>query len=71
MNEKERELEEEMLELKEDLENFKREKEQVRVIVGKIGGVPTFNTKLVNFIFVIFIFAPLSNLFNAACADLG
>ena len=46
-------IEEEISDLKEEIEHFKREKERVRGIVGSIGGMPTFNTKLFNTIFLI------------------
>ena len=42
---------EEIQDLREELEKFKEEKERVRMIVGKIGGIPAFQTKLINFIF--------------------
>jgi len=45
-------LEDEIQDLKKELENFQKEKERVRAIIGKIGGVPTFHTRLVNAIFV-------------------
>lgn len=54
-NERQRQIEEEITDLKHELENFKQEKERVRAIVGKIGGVPTFNTKIFNIIFVILV----------------
>jgi hypothetical protein len=43
--------------LREEIERFKTEKERVRAIVGRIGGVPSFNTKLANTIFGIVIVA--------------
>jgi hypothetical protein len=39
--------------LKEELRHFQQEKERVRKIVGQIGGVPTFRTKLVNILFIV------------------
>lgn len=39
------------------MENFQKEKERVRAIIGKIGGVPKFRTRLVNAIFIIAIVA--------------
>jgi hypothetical protein len=45
----------EISDLKQEIENFKREKERVRLIVGQIGGMPAFNTHLFNIVFVIFI----------------
>lgn len=50
-------LEEEMDDLRQELENFQQEKERVRCIVGKIGGVPTFHTKLINSLFTIVLIA--------------
>jgi hypothetical protein len=47
--------EEEMEELRKEIENFKKEKERVRSIVGQIGGMPTFNTKIFNIIFSFFV----------------
>jgi len=48
-------LEKEIEDLKEELEHFQKEKERVRAIVGAVGGMPKFNTKLANWIFTIFI----------------
>lgn len=53
-------LEDEINDLKQELENFQQEKERVRAIVGKIGGVPTFNTKLANWIFIVVIMITLA-----------
>jgi len=52
-------IEEEFEDLKQEMEDFQKEKERVKAIVGKIGGVPTFNTKLFNIIFAIAVFACL------------
>ncbi len=49
---KEKMIEEEMDDLKRELEHFQQEKERIRAIVGKIGGVPTFNIKLFNIVFI-------------------
>ena len=38
-----------------EIEDFKREKERIRGIVGKIGGVPTFKKKLLNMLFIVAI----------------
>ncbi|MHC4424229.1 MAG: hypothetical protein ACYSWR_06115 [Planctomycetota bacterium] len=46
-------LHDELKDLKEELEHFQQEKERVRAIIGKIGGVPIFRTKLINAIFII------------------
>ncbi len=48
-------LEDEIVDLKHELENFEKDKERIRGILGKIGGVPKFETKLVNILFVIMI----------------
>jgi hypothetical protein len=42
-------------ELRKEIESFKMEKERVRMIVGRIGGMPSFNTKLANVIFGVAI----------------
>jgi hypothetical protein len=47
----------EITDLKQALENFEQEKERVRLIIGKIGGVPSFHTKLINAIFIAIIIA--------------
>lgn len=48
-------LESEINDLKKELENFQKEKERVRAIIGKIGGVPKFRTKLINVLFIVVI----------------
>ena len=45
----------ELDDLKKELEHFQQEKERVRAIIGKIGGLPKFRTKLVNVIFITVI----------------
>ena len=50
-------LEDELKDLKEELEHFQQEKERVRAIIGKVGGVPKFRTKLINGIFIVTIAA--------------
>ena len=55
MEENKTRIDEEMADLKQAIENFKKEKERVRLIIGQIGGLPTFNTNLFNVIFVIFV----------------
>ena len=57
MNEKPENHENEIDDLKRQLEHFQQEKERVRTIVGKIGGVPKFRTKLANTIFIIVVAA--------------
>lgn len=48
-------IEDEISDLKQELEHFQQEKERVRAIIGKIGGVPKFRTKLINVIFILII----------------
>ncbi|UCG56067.1 MAG: hypothetical protein JSU70_14485 [Phycisphaerales bacterium] len=55
MDENDRKLENEINDLKQALESFEKEKERVRTIIGGIGGVPRFRTKLVNAIFIVII----------------
>ncbi len=55
MNEKYENSEDEISDLKHELEHFQKEKERVRAIIGKIGGVPKFRTRLINAIFIIII----------------
>jgi hypothetical protein len=57
MNESNEHLENEIDDLKKELEHFQQEKERVRAIIGQIGGVPKFRTKLVNAIFILVIAA--------------
>jgi len=59
MNEDERKLEDELNDLRHEMEHFKKEKERVRAIVGRIGGVPSFNSKIFNIIFIAAIVACL------------
>ncbi|MFZ2146414.1 MAG: hypothetical protein WAV28_04265 [Sedimentisphaerales bacterium] len=58
-DEKHENFEDEIDDLKQELEHFQKEKERVRAIIGKIGGVPKFRTKLINAIFVIIIMASM------------
>jgi len=44
MTEKHENIEDEISDLKQELEHFQQEKERVRAIIGKIGGVPKFQT---------------------------
>ena len=52
-------VEEELDDLKKELEEFQQEKERVRAIIGKIGGVPTFYTKFFNIVFIVIIVVTL------------
>lgn len=47
-------------ELRQEIESFKKEKERVRMIVGRIGGMPSFNTKIANIIFATALVACLA-----------
>ena len=55
MNQNHENFEDEISDLKQELEHFQQEKERVRAIIGKIGGVPKFRTKLINVIFILII----------------
>ena len=55
MNESHENLQDEISDLRHELEQFQKEKDRVRAIVGKIGGVPKFRTKLINVIFILII----------------
>ncbi len=48
-------LEEELEDLRKELESFQEEKERVRAIVGKIGGVPKTQARLMNILFIVII----------------
>ena len=52
-------VDQEIKDLKQEIDEFKKEKERVRSIVGRIGGVPTFNTKIFNIIFAVLVGACL------------
>jgi len=45
--------EQELDELRKEAEDFKREKERIRGIVGKIGGVPAFRKRIFETIFLV------------------
>jgi hypothetical protein len=55
MAEEHKGFENEIDDLRRELEHFQQEKERVRSIIGRIGGVPKFSTKLINAIFIIVI----------------
>jgi hypothetical protein len=48
-------IEDEISDLRQSLEHFEKEKERVRAIIGKIGGVPRFRTKFINVVFIVAI----------------
>jgi hypothetical protein len=43
-----------------EIDRFRKEKEQVRNIVGRVGGVPAFNTAAFNAVFAVAIAAMLA-----------
>ena len=51
----ENEMENEIDDLRHELEHFQQEKDRVRKILGKIGGMPAFNVKILNTTFIILI----------------
>ncbi len=53
-------IEEELQDLRKELEHFQKEKERVRAIVGKIGGVPKTQAKIINAVFIIVILVSLA-----------
>jgi hypothetical protein len=57
MEDKHENTKDEISDLKQALENFEQEKERVRAIIGSIGGVPKFRTKLMNVLFIVVIIA--------------
>ena len=65
MEEEIKHYENEINDLKVELENFEQEKERVRAIIGRIGGVPEFRTKVINVLFfVILILAGAVSIFK-------
>lgn len=51
----EKEYHHELEDLKQELEHFQQEKERVRAILGKVGGMPQFRAKIINIIFIVII----------------
>ena len=65
MEQKYEKPEDEISDLKLELDNFEKEKERVRAIIGSIGGVPKFRTKLINVLFItIIIVAGVISIFS-------
>ncbi|HOO78482.1 MAG TPA: hypothetical protein PLI51_09510 [bacterium] len=52
---REERVHEELEDLLQEVNDFRKEKEQVRAIVGKIGGVPSRTTKVLNGAFIVFL----------------
>ena len=46
--------------MKIELQNYEKEKENIRKILGKIGGVPAFHSKVINVLFIIALGATLA-----------
>lgn len=59
MTDQDNNIADEIKDLKKELEHFQQEKERIRAIVGKIGGIPKFNTKAANYIFMAIIIITL------------
>jgi len=55
MTEKKTKFKDEIEDLNKEVQEFEKEKERVRNIIGTIGGIPTFNTKLFNVVFGVLI----------------
>lgn len=55
MEHKQNNSENEVNDLSQELEHFQKEKERVRKIIGQIGGVPKFRTKIINALFIAII----------------
>jgi hypothetical protein len=55
MQENQKQIDEELDDLRIEMEHFKQEKERIRAIVGRIGGIPNLNTKMFNIIFLILV----------------
>ena len=71
MEEKNEHLENEISDLKEELENFQKEKERVRAIIGKLGGVRSFQTRLINALFIVANPMPVKYAVNYAGFNVG
>jgi len=57
MEDKNAKTQDKISDLQQALENFEKEKERVRTIIGGIGGVPKFRTKLINVLFIAIVIA--------------
>ena len=66
-------VEEEIADLRHEIDLFRKEKERVRKIVGHIGGVPNLNTTTLNIIFavVVTVCLAVSLLFENELVRLG
>ena len=50
-----RQFQEEISDLKHEIETFKKDKEKIKAIVGEIGGMPKLETKLLNILFLALV----------------
>ena len=65
MERKYKKPEDEISDLKQTLESFEQEKERIRAIIGKVGGVPRFRTKLANVVFIaVIVIAGIISIFS-------
>ena len=48
-------VEEELNDLRLEIETFKKERKRVKAIVGQIGGVPSVNAKIFNIVSIVLI----------------
>ena len=55
MDAEEQRLQEEIEKLSQEIEDFKKEKERVRTIVGSIGGVPVLQKKIFEILFIVLV----------------
>ncbi|MFA5553290.1 MAG: hypothetical protein WDA68_01865 [Phycisphaerae bacterium] len=58
--EKKKGLQHEIEDLRKELEHFQKEKDRVRTIIGQIGGMPKFRTKIMNILFIVVLATSVS-----------
>jgi F0F1-type ATP synthase assembly protein I len=46
-------VEQELADLKKELANFQKDKERIRAIIGSVGGIPKFHSKLFNGVLIV------------------
>ncbi|NLH41242.1 MAG: hypothetical protein GX448_05335 [Planctomycetes bacterium] len=54
---KQEQLQSELDDLRQELENFQKERERIRTIVGSIGGMPKTQAHLINVLFIVIVVA--------------
>ena len=52
---KQEQLQSELDDLRQELENFQKERERIRTIVGSIGGMPKTQAHLINVLFIVIV----------------